>query len=93
MTLEDWLDEWAEAVEAGQSSISRAEAIRRFRQREDEVCAKEQLATKIAKALLEDSDWEIGESSGYGQSYLFNTPSVEVLAEFIQGVIDQEIQP
>ena len=30
--LDDWMDEWAEAVECGQSSISRAEAIRRWNQ-------------------------------------------------------------
>ena len=32
ISLEDWIDEWAEAVESGQSSISRAEAIRRWNQ-------------------------------------------------------------
>ena len=32
ISLEDWIDEWAEAVECGQSSISRAEAIRRWNQ-------------------------------------------------------------
>lgn len=32
MTLEEWLEEWAEAVADGQSSISRAEAERRWRQ-------------------------------------------------------------
>ena len=32
ISLEDWMDEWAEAVESGQSSISRAEAIRRWNQ-------------------------------------------------------------
>lgn len=32
MTLEQWLEEWAEAVESGQSSISRAEAERRWKQ-------------------------------------------------------------
>lgn len=34
MTLEEWLEEWAEAVADGQSSISRAEAIRRWREQE-----------------------------------------------------------
>jgi len=29
-TLEEWLDEWQAAVEAGQSAISRAEAINRY---------------------------------------------------------------
>lgn len=29
-TLEEWLDQWEAAVEAGQSRISREEAIRRW---------------------------------------------------------------
>jgi hypothetical protein len=36
MTLEEWLEEWAEAVADGQSSISRAEATRRWRMRQKE---------------------------------------------------------
>lgn len=31
ITLDEWLEDWAEAVESGQSSISRAEAERRWK--------------------------------------------------------------
>ena len=30
MSLEEWLDQWEAAVEDGQSSISREEAIKRY---------------------------------------------------------------
>jgi len=35
MTLEEWLEEWAEAVADGQSSISRDEAVRRWKAQEE----------------------------------------------------------
>ena len=37
MTLEEWLEEWSALVEAGQSTITRDEAIRRYHKMRREV--------------------------------------------------------
>ena len=60
MTLEQWLEAWEAAVEAGQSNISRDEAVRRWKAQEDETEPDTCIAGSTVFVVVEDMETDHG---------------------------------